>query len=45
VLAVISKDDAQALALRLERVREVIAGKEVTGVIFVPGRLIKIVAH
>jgi leucyl-tRNA synthetase len=41
----ISKDDAQALALDLERVREAIAGKVVTDVIFVPGRLINIVAR
>jgi leucyl-tRNA synthetase len=45
VPATISKADAKALALRLERVREAIAGKEVTDVIFVPGRLINIVAR
>jgi leucyl-tRNA synthetase len=45
VPATISKDEAEALALSLERVREAIAGKEVTGVIFVPGRLINIVAR
>jgi leucyl-tRNA synthetase len=45
VPASISKDDAQALALSLEKVREAIAGKEVRQVIFVPGRLINIVAR
>jgi leucyl-tRNA synthetase len=44
VPATISKDDAWDLARRLERVREAIAGKVVTDVIFVPGRLINIVA-
>jgi leucyl-tRNA synthetase len=45
VPATISKDEAQALALRLEKVRQAIAGKEVRNVIFVPGRLINIVVR
>jgi leucyl-tRNA synthetase len=45
VPATISQDEAEALVVRLERVREVIAGKKVTRVIFVPGRLINIVAR
>ena len=45
VPATISKADAQALALSLEKVREAIAGKKVMDVIFVPGRLINIVAR
>ena len=45
VPATISKDEAKVLALRLERVREAIADKKVADVIFVPGRLINIVAR
>jgi leucyl-tRNA synthetase len=45
VPATISQADAQARALSLERVREALAGKQVMNVIFVPGRLINIVAR
>jgi leucyl-tRNA synthetase len=45
VPATISQDEAHDLALRLEKVRQALAGKKVTGVIFVPGRLINIVAR
>ena len=45
VPATISKDEAQALALGLEKVRQALAGKEVRNIIFVPGRLINIVAR
>jgi leucyl-tRNA synthetase len=45
VPATISQDEAQARVLRLEKVRQALAGKEVHQVIFVPGRLINIVAR
>ena len=45
VAASISKEEARELALGLARVREVVAGKEVRDVIFVPGRLVNIVTR
>ncbi len=39
----ISQQEAQELALGLEKVRDAVAGKEVRNVVFVPGRLINIV--
>jgi len=43
--ATLSKEEAQALALGLDRVREVVADKTVRDVIFVPGRLVNVVTH
>jgi len=41
--ATVSKEEARALALGLERVREVVAGKEIRDVVVVPGKLVNVV--
>ncbi len=41
----LSDEEAQSLALGLEKVRESLAGKEVRNVVVVPGRLVNIVAR
>ncbi len=43
--ATVSREEARGLALGLERVREALAGKEVRDVIFVPGKLVNVVAR